>query len=48
MKAPCVVISSTELLTSIVFTGIAATHKSKKVECTFECCKVSLFERLEG
>lgn len=31
MKAPCVVISSTELLTSIVFTGIAATHKSKKV-----------------
>lgn len=31
MKAPCVVISSTELLTSIVFTGIATAHKSKKV-----------------
>lgn len=31
MKAPCVVISSTELVTSIVLTGIATTHKSKKV-----------------
>lgn len=31
MKAPCVVISSTELVTSIVLTGIATTHKSKQV-----------------